>query len=136
MRRRNFLTIVTQALVAAGFWPAPARAAAPVDQLHLQDCTIAGSHHYDCPAVLADLRVGDPLVLRREPANRHDERAVEVWWKRRKLGYLPRRDNAAAASLFDRGYALRAEVIGIDDPGEPWEPVRLRVWTILPGDEA
>lgn len=136
MRRRSFFAIVTQALIAAGFWPARTRSAIPAERLHLQDCTIAGSHQYYCPAVLADLRVSDPLVLCRESANRHDERVVAVWWKRHKLGYLPRRDNAAAASLFGRGYALLADVIGIGDQGEAWEPVRLRVWAALHGDEA
>jgi len=134
MRRRSFLSILPSSLVAAGFLPARAHGATRADPLHLHDCTIAGSHHYDCHAVLVHLRVGDSLALRREPANRHDARAVEVWWRRRKLGYLPRNDNAVAASLLDRGHALHAEVTGIDDPDEEWEPVRLRVWLDLRGD--
>jgi hypothetical protein len=95
--------------------------------LHLQDCRIAGSHHYDCHEVLSRLQIGGLLRLRRQPDNPHDARAVEVFWRDRKLGYLPRLDNAAAASLLDRAHTLRAEIIGIDDPDEEWEPVRLRV---------
>jgi len=70
-----------------------------------------------------------PLQLRRQHNKPHDERAIEVFWRKYKLGHLPRIGNAAAASLFDRARALRTEVIGIDDPDEGWEPVRLRVWT-------
>lgn len=106
----------------------PLRARTPTNRLHLQDCRIAGSHHYDCRKTLAHLRVGDTLRLRRQTDNLHDERAIEVFWRKHKLGYLPRLDNAAAASLIDRAHALYAEVIGIDDPDEEWEPVRLRVW--------
>jgi hypothetical protein len=106
----------------------PARARAPSPRLHLQDCRIAGSHHYDCRKVLAHLRVGDALRLRRQSDNPHDPRAIEVFWRKHKLGYLPRLDNAAAASLADREHALHAEIIGIDDPDEEWEPVKLRVW--------
>jgi len=78
--------------------------------------------------VLAHLRAGDALRLRRQSDNPHDERAIEVFWRNHKLGYLPRLDNAAAASLADRAHALHAEVIGVDDPNDEWEPVRLRVW--------
>jgi hypothetical protein len=106
----------------------PLRARTPSHRLHLQDCRIAGSHHYDCHEVLAHLRIGDALRLRRQSGNPHDTRAIEVFWRKHKLGYLPRLDNAAAASLADRAHALHAEIIGVDDPDEEWEPVRLRVW--------
>lgn len=131
MQRRHFLARLTQALTALGVMPAFARAnpyhpdTAP---LHLQDCRIAGSHYYDCRAVLANVRAGDPLNLLREPDNRHDPRAIAVFWRRHKLGYLPRLDNAAAASLLDHGHMVSAEVIGVDDPREEWEAVTLRVW--------
>jgi len=127
--RRRFLGTLAAAigspLVAV---VAPLRARAPSHRLHLQDCRIAGSHHCECHKVLAHLRVGDALRLRRQSDNLHDERAIEVFWRNHKLGYLPRLDNAAAASLADRAHALHAEILGVDDPDEEWEPVRLRVW--------
>jgi hypothetical protein len=128
--RRRFLG----ALIASMGGPlfavvTPVRARAPSHRLHLQDCRIAGSHHNDFHKVLAHLRVGDALRLRRQSDNPHDPRAIEVFWRKHKLGYLPRLDNAAAASLADREHALHAEIIAIDDPNEEWEPLRLRVWT-------
>lgn len=96
--------------------------------MHLQDCRIAGSHHCDCANVLPRLRRGDALQLRRQPGNPHDQRAIEVLWHDRKLGYLPRLDNAAAASLLDRTHHLRGEVLAVDDPDEAWEPIMLRLW--------
>lgn len=127
--RRRFLGALAASmggpLLAAA---TPVRARTSSHCLHLQDCRIAGSHHYDYHKVLAHLRVGDALRLRRQTDNPHDQRAIEVFWCGHKLGYLPRLDNAAAASLADREHALHAEILGIDDPDEAWEPVRLRVW--------
>lgn len=133
MQRRRFLTGLTGAFATLVATPQLAHATtagpSPVrEPLHLQDCRIAGSHYYDCDAVLPRLRVGDALRLHRQSENPHDERAIEVFWGEHKLGYLPRLDNAAAASLADRAHSLHAEIIGIDDPDEEWEPVRLRVW--------
>jgi hypothetical protein len=133
MQRRRFLARMTQALAVIGAAPAALQAqpnASKASRLHLQDCRIAGSQHYDCDTVLPQLRIGDALHLKRQPDNPHDPRAIEVFWRQHKLGCLPRMDNAAAASLADREHALAAEIIGIDDPDEEWEPVRLRVWAL------
>jgi len=98
MQRRHNLARLTRARTAFGVCQRsrvnPCRPdTAP---LHLQDCRIAGSHCYDCPVVPVRLRPGDPLDLRRESDNRHDLRVTAVFWRRHKLDYLPRRDNAAA----------------------------------------
>jgi hypothetical protein len=138
MQRRRFLTRMTQALAVIGAAPVLARArsrASDASELHLQDCRIAGSAYYDCNIVLPRLHPGDPLRLRRQPDNPHDDRAIEVFWREHKLGYLPRLDNAAAASLLDRTHTMRAEILGIDDPDAAWDPVRLRVW-VTPRTEA
>ena len=128
--RRHFIGAfaATVAALCSGGLPRPLRARAPSGHLHLQDSRVAGSHYYDCHAVLDRLCLGDALQLRRQPDNPHDPRAIEVFWREHKLGYLSRLDNAAAASLIDRTHVLRAEIIGVDDPKEEWEPVRLRVW--------
>lgn len=127
--RRRFLDALAASLgsplIAA---VTPLRARTSTTRLHLQDCRIAGSHYYDRHKVLARMRVGDALQLRRQSENPHDERAIEVFWPEHKLGYLPCLDNAAAASLADRAHALCAQIVGIDDPAEEWGPVRLRVW--------
>ena len=138
VQRRRFLIRLSQALASLGALPVVAKArlrAEKTTPIHLQDCRIAGSHHYDCSHVLADLRPGDALQFRRQPGNPHDERAIEIFWRDRKLGYLPRLENAAAASLLDRAHELRGEILAVDDPDEEWEPISLRVWIhARPGD--
>ena len=131
MQRRRFLIHLSQALAACSALPGATHAAPQpgrTTHVHLQDCRLAGSQYYDCLAVLPDLRSGDQLQLRRQPDNLHDPRAIEVLWHDRKLGYLPRMDNAAAASLLDRAHDLCGEILAVDNPDEEWEPIRLRVW--------
>lgn len=130
--RRRFLGALATApgTLCASCLPRSLRtcASSPSRHLRLQGCRIAGSHYYDCDAVLPQLRVSDVLRLRRQRDNPCDEHAVELLWHSHKLGYLPRLDNAAASSLLDRAHRLHVEIIGIDDPVEEWEPVKLRIW--------
>lgn len=79
-------------------------------RLVVQSAPLAGSRYYAVKEVAADLRVGDPLELAREADNPHDANAVSVSWGGRKLGYVPRRDNAAIAWALDRGDRLHARI--------------------------
>jgi hypothetical protein len=96
-------------------------------RVHLIDVPVAGLQFYEGmkPEVARSLGTGDPLILKREPENPHDEKAVEVYTlSGRKLGYLPRRDNGVIASLLDQGIGIEAELCFLDagtqSPGYPW----------------
>jgi hypothetical protein len=90
---------------------------------------IAGYQYHAGPSLEEELRVGEPLTLVREPENPHDPLAVRLDWQGRKLGYLPRNENAEIARLLDAGEALVASIAGIDREAEPWERVRVGVKT-------
>ncbi len=130
--RRRFLktlTAATGSLLTLAALPRPPRAhPAGSSHLHLQDCRVAGSHYYDCRTVLAHLHPGHRLSLRRQSDNPYDAHAIEVFWRKHKLGYLPRLDNAATASLADHGHTLHARILATEAPEDAWEPVQLRVW--------
>jgi len=74
---------------------------------------LAGFRHYDGENVWRDLKPGDRLELVREPENPYDANAVRVEWRGVKLGYVPRRDNAAVARQMDHGAALEARLAGL-----------------------
>jgi hypothetical protein len=76
----------------------------------VQSSPLAGFLHAEAGEVWPDLRAGDELVLVREPDNAFDANAVRVEWRGRKLGYVPRRDNAALAWALDRGEVLHARI--------------------------
>lgn len=76
----------------------------------VQSSPLAGFRHAAADEVWAQLRQGDHLALVRERDNVFDENAVRVEWQGHKLGYVPRRDNAALAWALDRGETLQARI--------------------------
>lgn len=94
----------------------------------VQDSPLAGFRYYAAADVWRELRVGDRLELAREHANAHDANAVAVLWRGHKLGYVPRRDNAALAWGLDRGAPLRARISGLTEHANPARRVRFEVY--------
>jgi hypothetical protein len=82
----------------------------PHIRMLVQNSPLAGFRHAAAEEVWAQLRAGDELLLVREPQNAFDENAVRVEWRGHKLGYVPRRDNAALAWALDRGETLHARI--------------------------
>lgn len=75
---------------------------------------VAGTAYYDADAATDRLRAGQILALRREPGNRYDALAIEVFGPEgHKLGYLPRGRNETPARLMDAGKRLSARVESI-----------------------
>lgn len=78
-------------------------------------------------AETALLKVGDPVELRREPANKHDPAAVAVLSARGvQIGYLGASRAAWIGSKLDKGMAVVAtidRIVGRKD--EPLKPVLL-----------
>ena len=93
----------------------------------LQVSPVAGFQYHEGAKLWRRLRYSDALALRREARNPHDERAVAVYWHDRKLGYVPRRENAAIAQMLDRGLSLRARVERLAESDNPWERVRFSI---------
>lgn len=120
LTRRSFLALPC---LAAAPKDALAAAASQPRLVELLRCPVAGLSYYDYGRVADRLVAGTGLVLQREPGNPHDPRAIAVFTADAvKLGYVPRIDNAALASLMDAGYDLRARVRGLGRA--PWN----RLW--------
>jgi len=86
---------------------------APGRQILLQRSHLAGFRHHEAPVLWPALRRGAPLKLVREAENPSDADAVAVYWRGRKLGYLPRGENLMAACLLDRRRGLTARIQGL-----------------------
>ena len=97
----------------------------------LQISPIAGFQYYQGDKVWPQLAQGQLITLQREPTNTFDARAVEVYWKQQKLGFIPRLNNAAISQLLDRGEILIASIYSLAESDNPWERVGVEVrWTI------
>ena len=80
-------------------------------EILLFDSYVAGTSHIKDESVFDDIREGDKLILQREPENRFDENAILVLdGKKRKLGYVPEKDNIVFTRLMDAGKYLIAKV--------------------------
>jgi hypothetical protein len=101
---------------------------APRLRLLVQESPLAGYRYADAAEVWPLLRVGDTLELSREPDNPHDANAVRVEWQGRKLGYVPRRENAALAWGLDRGEPLRARITRLEPHPNPARRLRFEVY--------
>jgi HIRAN domain-containing protein len=89
---------------------APAEESATRVRLVVQSSPLAGFRYHAAAEVWEEMRIGDRLELAREPDNAYDANAVSVSWRGRKLGYVPRRENATLAWALDRGDRLAARI--------------------------
>ena len=94
----------------------------------MQNSPLAGFRYHAAAEVWRELRVGDSLELAREPANPYDGNAVVVLWRGRKLGYVPRAENAVLAWGLDRGTPLRARISALVEHPNPARRVRFEVY--------
>lgn len=97
----------------------------------VQSSPLAGFQFYAGREMWDEMKVGDALVLSREPDNPHDANAVRVDWRGRKLGYLPRAENRAVAAEMDRGGKVTARISRLNRHLDPWKRIRVDVYVVL-----
>lgn len=84
----------------------------------LVNTPIAGAAYYDSERTSRGLDLGQELLLRREPGNRYDGRAIEILTlDGDKLGYVRRALNTQLAAMMDVGEMLVARVVKIGAHG-------------------
>jgi len=87
-------------------------------EILLFDSFVAGTTHIKDETVFEEMKEGDKLVLLREPENRFDENAIRIEdEKKRKMGYIPEKDNIVFARLMDAGKYLIARIDRIEMKG-------------------
>lgn len=94
----------------------------------VQRAPLAGYRYHAAPELWSRLKTGDLLELRREPENPHDQRAIAVYWRGSKLGYLPRAENDTVSEAMDRGEKTQARISAMHEDAEPWQRIELEVF--------
>ena len=86
-------------------------------EIHLFDTYVAGTTHLKDTSVLGSIKIGDKLFLQRED-NKFDDNAILILDEsKRKLGYVPERDNVVFARLMDAGKLLCGKIKSIEPKG-------------------
>lgn len=98
----------------------------------IYDDFIRGMWYYEGRNNSHWINIGDPLDLVREPENKYDRNAIEIYWKALKLGYLPREDNLVLSNLLDRGMLLKADVKEVYANNSLHERIRINVEIVIP----
>ncbi|PSR02130.1 MAG: hypothetical protein BRD50_07615 [Bacteroidetes bacterium SW_11_45_7] len=70
---------------------------------------------------------GDPLRLVREPENPYDNRAIAIYWRHVRVGYIRMVDNRVLTSMMDQQMPLLARVKEIDLQAPTWERLTVEV---------
>jgi hypothetical protein len=122
VNRFGFLAAALLALTTAG------ETAAQQVRILVQSSPLAGFNYHQAPEVWRGMRVGDALSLEREPDNVHDAQAISVHWQGRKLGYVPRAQNAALAWAMDLGERLDARVSRLQPHRNPRKRIEFEVY--------
>ena len=97
----------------------------------VQSSPLAGFQYYQGKQLWDEIKVGDALVLVREPGNQFDSNAVRVEWQEHKLGYVPRRENGAVARHMDSGGKVEARVSRLTQNRNPWQRIEFEVFVKL-----
>ena len=88
-----------------------------IKEIHLFDTFVAGTTHLGDPSVLEEIRIDDRLSLMRED-NKFDSNAILILTAdKKKLGYIPEKDNIIFARLMDAGKMLAVRIKGIEKKG-------------------
>lgn len=88
-----------------------------IKEIHLFDSFIAGTTHLEDSSVLEKIQVGDRLTLQREN-NKFDDNAIMILTEdKKKVGYVPEKDNIIFARLMDAGKLLKGKITQIDQKG-------------------
>jgi hypothetical protein len=114
-------------VLALGLWAPWALPQANV-RLLVQSSPLAGFRYHAAAEVWEELQVGDRLQLVREAENHFDRNAISVAWRGRKLGYVPRRENAALAWGMDRGEAVSARISRLRTHPNPARRIEFEVY--------
>jgi len=92
---------------------------------HLAHFTIAGFTYYDGALAFSKLKIGTKLELKPEENNPFDARAVALYYKDYKLGFVPKSENRIIYKLLKIGMVnnLRAVIQQLDSREHPEKQV-------------
>ena len=79
-----------------------------LSSIELNECYLAGLQYYDGKDF--DASHVSFFSLKREPDNKFDKNAIEVYCKEVKIGYIPRAENKIIAKMMDQNIRIVAKV--------------------------
>lgn len=101
-----------------------------IREIHLFDSYVAGTTHLEDKSVLDEIKVGDMLTLQREE-NKFDSNAIMILTvDKKKIGYIPEKDNIIFARLMDAGKLLKAKITKIQNKGDYFKQINIGIYLV------
>ena len=72
---------------------------------------IAGVYYQKPEKFAQDIAENDIITLKREPENKFDHLAIALYYKKIKIGYIPKAKNEVLAKLIDAGKQFSGKII-------------------------
>lgn len=88
---------------------------------HFDHFFIAGFAYYEGVLAFEQLKIGSLLSMKLEADNRHDKRAIEIYFDAFKLGYVPRSNNKAVYAILKSGCDILEARVQTKSPDMPPE---------------
>ncbi|WP_299095937.1 HIRAN domain-containing protein [uncultured Winogradskyella sp.] len=99
---------------------------------YLANFCIAGFTYYEGVSVFRKLKIGKKLILKLEEENKYDPKAVAIYYKDSKIGFIPRNENRIFYKLIKIGLSnlIEIRVQQKDASAYPEEQIRLVAYLI------
>jgi len=98
-------------------------------QYFFNEFYIAGYRYYEGETIAESLLEGKPVTFKREPYCIYDTKAVAIYAGRKKLGYIPRKDNTIISTLMDQGVIMKGKIQKRNFDDQPRKQVKISVFT-------
>jgi len=128
--RRSFIKILLAniSLLLSSFTLAKNTQSLSTKSVLLNKCSVAGFQYYQGREVIDSLKENDTLKLSVEVDNQYDKYAVEIYYKNKKLGYVPKSENKHISRMLQAGITLDCQVLAIDPKKQAWHAVIVAVY--------
>lgn len=101
-----------------------------IKKIHLTNTHVAGTSFIKNKEIFNSLKKNNQLILRREPDNDYDTRAILVLTQKgHKIGYIPRNENLIFSRLLNGGKILTASIKEINPKGNYYN-ITIRIYLI------
>jgi hypothetical protein len=105
--------------------------------IYFQSFYVVGFKYHEGPLAFSKLKIGSKLKLIAEPDNRFDYKAVAIYRKKLKLGYVPRNENKYLSRLLEanQGGILECWVTSLNQACHHDERIEVVVRMRVNGEE-
>ena len=94
-------------------------------------CLVTGLQYYQGKEIIQALKQNDLILLFSQADNQYDKYAVEVFYKNKKLDYLPKTDNKPISKILQADIKISAKVQVVDITKPAWNAVMVSIYFLI-----